>query len=39
MSEDYYDILGVPKDASTDDIKRAFRKRALETHPDSSDQP
>jgi DnaJ-class molecular chaperone len=30
----YYDILGVGWDASTDDITRAYRQRALERHPD-----
>ncbi|MGI6103474.1 MAG: DnaJ domain-containing protein [Patescibacteria group bacterium] len=34
MAKDYYAILGVPKDASADDIKRAYRKLALEHHPD-----
>ncbi|MEY4744371.1 MAG: hypothetical protein RL272_316 [Candidatus Parcubacteria bacterium] len=34
MARDYYDILGVGKGASDDDIKRAFRKLAHQFHPD-----
>lgn len=34
MSSSYYEILGVAKDSSAEDIKKAFRKKALESHPD-----
>lgn len=34
MSKDYYKILGVDKNASADDIKKAFKKSAMQHHPD-----
>ncbi|KAI5187177.1 hypothetical protein NEHOM01_1986 [Nematocida homosporus] len=37
MSEDNpYSILGIREDASEEEVRRAFRRRAKETHPDSS---
>eukprot|EP00047_Mylnosiga_fluctuans_P024635 m.165786 g.165786 ORF g.165786 m.165786 type:complete len:774 (-) comp9896_c1_seq2:89-2410(-) len=37
-SREYYDRLGVAQDASTRDIRRAFKKLALEKHPDKNPQ-
>ena len=31
---DYYEVLGIGKDASADEIKKAFRKQAIQHHPD-----
>ena len=37
--KDYYSIMGVARDASQDDIKRAYRKLARKYHPDVSKEP
>jgi molecular chaperone DnaJ len=37
--QDYYELLGVPRDATHEDIKRAFRRLAREHHPDVSEEP
>ena len=37
--KDYYAILGVEKDASTDDIRKAFQQKARKLHPDVNKEP
>ena len=34
QSRDYYDVLGVDRNAAADVIKRAYRKQAMKYHPD-----